>query len=195
MRRLTAFVVAAGVALPLCAGCGVPASSGFSAVRPGVIPSRLLAPESPGVAVEQSPGRNVTVYLVDARGRLAAVKRVVHGTNLPALALRSLLRPQPAAEAASGVSSDIPEQTRLISLDVTGTTAKVDLTAQFGALGGSRQVAAVGQIVLTLTAFPYIRSVVFAIDERVIAVPDSTGSLSSDPHSRSDFADLTAPRS
>ena len=73
------------------------------------------------------------------------------------------------------MSSAIPSQTRLVSLDVTGTTAIVDLNSAFGDLGGAQQILAVAQIVYTLTETPAITAVRFAINDTPIDVPDGSG--------------------
>jgi len=114
----------------------------------------------------------------------------VFGANVPAEAVRLLLTGPEPAEAAHGLTTDIPSGTRLISLDLTGPVAKVDLSAEFGTVGGSEQVLAVAQIVYTLTASRYIDAVSFAISGKPIEVPDGSGSLSRTPRNRQDYRNL-----
>jgi spore germination protein GerM len=122
--------------------------------------------------------------------RLVGANRHVSGDNVPAEAVRLLLAGPLPSEAANGMSSDVPTGTRLISLDLNRSVAAVDMSSEFGSVGGSDQVLAVAQLVYTLTASRYIDAVVFAINGKRIEVPDGSGSLSRAPMRRSDYPRL-----
>lgn len=181
MKRL----LSAGAALFVLTSCGLPTSSTPERIDPARVPYGLLqrhntTPSAPAA------GPATTVYLTDGN-RLTAATRRVTGLNVPAEALRALLEGPTAPEAARGVVSDIPSQTRLLSLDLNGSVASVDLSDDFGTAGGSQQVLAVAQIVYTLTASRFIDAVTFSLAGKPIEVPDGSGSLSTAPRSRADY--------
>ena len=120
---------------------------------------------------------------------MPAGRRVV-GENVPAEAVRALIVGPTSAESARGLATDVPTQTRLVSLDVAGSVATVDLSGEFVNLWGFDQVLAVAQFVYTLTASRYIDAVRFAIDGKHIEVPDASGSLSARPRDRNDYKPL-----
>jgi len=173
-------------AVALCAtACGVPTSSRPERIAPAVVPYGLLA-RSHQLPATPSAGPTTTVYLVDGE-RLVPARRRVTGLNVPAESLRALLGGPNSQESLGGFVSDIPSQTRLISLDLNGAIASVDLSDDFGGAGGSQQVLAVAQIVYTLTASKYIDAVAFSLAGKRIEVPDGSGSLSTSPRSRADY--------
>lgn len=187
MRRALAV---AGCVVGLSA-CGLPASSPPEHIDPGRLPAVLL--QTPG-ATQQLPvaGTAVTVYFV--RGdRLAVTDRQVQGRNAAAGAIRALLNGPSPTESTAGVLTEVPAGTRLLSLDLTGSVATVDLSAAFGTAGGSQQVLAVAQIVYTLTASHAIDAVSFALDGRPIEVPDGSGALSTAARTRDDYRAVAPP--
>jgi spore germination protein GerM len=146
----------------------------------------LLQPTEVNTATEGSGGRSVRIFLV-SNDRLVAATRQVVGTNVPSAALRSLFLGPTSLETKHGITSDVPAETHLISLDVDGTTARLDLTQAFGTVGGTAQVLAVAQIVYTVTSTQDIQFVRISIDGKPVEVPNATGSLSSAVRSRSDY--------
>lgn len=176
----------------LLAGCGLPRTTSPQRVKPANIPYGLLnsAQPSPTSPIE---GPRTTVFLVDGDHLLPVARHVV-GSNIPAEALRVLLLGPTPAESAHGLTSDVPGETHLVSLDLSGSVANVDLNGSFGAAGGTQQVLAVAQIVYTLTASKYINGVVFSLSGHRIEVPNGTGSLSTAPRTRADYGRV-APRS
>lgn len=191
MNRRALILAGGGLAATLLAGCGVPVGGPPTRIDPTTVPFDLLAP-SGTAAPEAEAGRAISIYLVDG-DRLVPATRHVTGTNVPARSLGVLFLGPTTAEAAQGYRTAIPSLTRLISLDVSDRVATVDLTKQFGSLGGSDQVLAVAQIVFTLTASPRIRAVTFAIGDTPIAVPDGSGSLDTTARTRDDYPQQ-APR-
>jgi spore germination protein GerM len=189
MRRAL-LLAAAALAI---ASCGLPTASSPERIAPANVPYGLLA--SPKAA-PATPGEGpaTTVFLVNG-DRLVPARRRVTGLNVPAEALRALLEGPTATESTAGVVSDIPSQTRLISLDLNGAVAAVDLSEDFGTTGGSQQVLAVAQIVYTLTASKYIDAVVFSLAGKPVEVPDGSGSLSTAPRSRADYKKVAPPGS
>ena len=189
--RLRAAVAAAVIALG-CAACGLPATGQTQTIDPSGVPFGLLSPSPAELASPKAQGQPTAVYFV-RDDRLVTSLRRVDGDNAPAEIVRMLLDGPTREEAARNITSDIPEGTRLISLDVVGSIATVDLSEQFGTAGGSDQVLAVAQIVYTLTSTGAVRAVQFAIGGKVIEEPDGSGSLASTPRSRADYAQV-APK-
>jgi spore germination protein GerM len=171
------------------AGCGVPASGHLQRIDPSTVPFNLLSTAPPGTKTPESNGPATAIFFV-RDDRLVTAKRHVVAEVAPVAALRSLFVGPTPIEAARGLTTDVPAQTRLISLDLAGPVATVDLSSEFSAVGGSEQVLAVAQIVYTLTASPDISAVQFAIDGETIEVPDGSGSLSDTPRRRGDYPDV-----
>lgn len=179
-RRRWAVVVLLAVT-----SCGLPMSGQPHRIDPSTVPYGLLD-RQPVVPTAPVSGPLADVYLV-ADDRLVLRSRRIIGLNRPAEALRSLLDGPTPPESAHGLTSDIPAQTRLYSLDLKGSVATVDLSPSFGTSGGSQQVLAVAQIVYTVTASRYIDAVRFSIAGRPIEVPNGSGSLAPGARSRADF--------
>jgi spore germination protein GerM len=170
-------------------GCGLPASDHVERIDPRSVPFGLLESASPGTPTPSGHGLATAVFFVSG-GRLVAAQRRTVGGNVPASSVRLLLVGPTPAEVAAGVRTDVPSGTRMVSLDVEGPIATVDLSEEFGTVGGSDQVFAVAQIVYTLTASRFIDAVRFAIRGHPIEVPDGSGSLSAVPRTRSDYPQL-----
>jgi spore germination protein GerM len=187
--RRTAAAIAAIAATALAAGCGLPTSGHIERMDPRTVPFGLLRTAPPGTPAPAARGPATDLYFVQGDRLVTAARRVV-GDNIPAEAVRLLLDGPTTTEAARGLTSDVPAQTRLISLDLSGSVATVDLSSEFGTVGGSDQVLAVAQIVYTLTASRYIDSIRFAINGKLTEVPDGSGSLASAPRTRQDYPRL-----
>lgn len=185
MKRRLLAVVTVAVA---CGGCGIPTSGVPKPIAAASVPFNLLGTEQVG-AQPPSLGPATLVYYV-RKDRIAPVTRHISGSNVPAASVRMILSGPTSPEANDGLASDIPARTRLISLDVTGTVATVDLSKEFGTIGGSDQVLAVAQIVYTVTTSRYINAVSFAINGHRVEVPDGSGSLSMTPRARADYRTL-----
>jgi spore germination protein GerM len=160
-------------------------------IASSTVPYDLLASQ-PAVPSPPQAGPRVSIYLVDG-DHLVARSRQIIGLNVPAEALRSLLLGPMPVESVHGLVSDIPAQTRLYSLDLQGTVATVDLSATFGAAGGSQQVLAIAQIVYTVTESKYISAVRFSLAGRPIEVPNGSGSLALGARTRADFQAQAPP--
>jgi spore germination protein GerM len=160
-------------------------------VDPSDVPFGLLSSSSSGTPLSERPGPRATVYLVQD-DHLLRTQAPVTGANQPADSVRALLDGPSTIQTGNGLSTAIPNRTRLISLDVSGTVATVDLSDAFGEVGGAQQVLAVAQIVYTLTDSPRISAVGFAIMGKPIEVPDGSGSLAGTPRSRSDYRQVAA---
>ncbi len=172
----------------LMAGC-TPDTGQVHHVRDSDVPFGLMSVSESAGASDVPRGPTAQIYLLRA-GRLIPVTRHVVGANVPAEAMRSLLDGPTDRDARASITSAIPPGTHLLSLDVSGNVATVDLNTEFGAVGGDKQAEAVAQIVYTITASPYVDAVRFNISGRPIEVPDGTGSLSATPKRRADYPAL-----
>lgn len=185
-RRVAAWPMVLAAVL-LVAGCSPAGPGGVQHVDPKDVPFGLLS-TGPTSSVE-APGPRAAIYLV-RDDHLVRASASVASSNQPADAVRVLLTGPSAGQAAAGLSTSIPKETRLISLDVSGTVGTIDLNGAFGDLGGGQQILAVAQLVYTLTTSPAITAVRFAIEGRLTDVPDGSGSLASSPRTRSDYRQL-----
>lgn len=186
MRRWRS--VAAAVLLLVLAACGMPRSAAPQAIPPSSVPFGLLN-SHPATASPNPVGPVGHVYFVH-NNQLVAVGRRIPGIDPPAELVRSLLDGPKTAETSAGLSTAIPSRTGLLSLDLEGTVAIVDLTHQFGNVSGSDEVVAVAQIVYTVTTSAFIQAVEFSINGKRVEVPDGSGSLSLRPRTRAEYRTL-----
>lgn len=106
-------------------------------------------------------------------------------------ALAALLAGPTDSELEMGLSSPIPEGTRLLGVDVADGTAAVDLSAEFDSGGGSLSVLGrVAQVVYTATWFDDVDAVEFLIDGVAVEVLTGEGLIVDTPQTRADYSDL-----
>lgn len=189
MRGIAALVVAVALGLPACG-------------RPDVtiLPEAELPPDvygspapTPTPAVTPQVPEAGRVYMV-RKGKLRAVERPLPGgavaTSLPAALLLALFQAPPGDR----LDTAIPPNTRLISVTVEGSTARVDLSSEFehGATGEELQLR-VAQVVFTATEDQRVSSVAISIDGEPRTVPSPRGVLLARPVSRDDYAAFGPP--
>ncbi|MCX6372059.1 MAG: GerMN domain-containing protein [Actinobacteria bacterium] len=151
------------------------------------------APPSPTTTPTATPTATTTLSLYFLRGEaLGVAERRVPQTTKPATAATEALLAGPtAAEKAAGLASAVPRGARLIGLSIDGTTARVNLSAQFAAGGGSLSMQArVAQIVYTLTRFPTIRAVDFILDGALVETLGGEGMILQAGQTRADWRDF-----
>ena len=154
--------------LLLLAGCGgggdEPASPPpATTATTGSTPTETAA-ETPPTA--PAPGQFTSFGVFFLRGgQVAPVAWSVPKTEaVAAAALEALFSGPDAEEAAAGVETEIPEGTKLESVNVSGGVATVDVSAEFDALREAPSMdASLAQITFTLTQFPTIRKVWVAV--------------------------------
>lgn len=174
--------VALVLALTACAPSAEPVE-----IPPEQVPfplARAQLPEPPG-AEEVS----FRVTLVRGR-RLVAVPREVT-TSLPRaeIVLRTLLAGPTGNETDRGLTTAIPNQTRLLGMDTFGGVAEVDLSQEFQAAAASEGfLLRVAQIVITLTTLGSITAVRFSIDGQVASVPTDRDGIVQRPVAAADYA-------
>lgn len=127
--------------------------------------------------------------------RMQPVHRRVPATkSVAAAAMRALLDGPTPEEQALGLFTAIPEGTLFLGVSIEGTVARVDLSREYESGGGSSAIAArLAQVVYTLTQFPTIDSVEFALDGRHVDVFSGEGFLLEHPIGRADYEEWQAP--
>lgn len=174
--------------------CGAPLDSGPQAIDPARLPPGLRVDAST-TSTTQVPGRRydaVTVFLLTDE-RLKPVSRVVEAPVTVQAALEQLDFGPTITERRSGVGTALSSGT-IAGADATKKDiVTVRLTDTFLSVRIDRQIAVLAQIVYTATDLPGIAGVTFEIANKLTAVPDQSGALSSVPVGRAAYAAL-APR-
>ena len=182
-------VVSAAALLAACGGSG-----GGSSPTPGAPITSTAAPgpsSSPATTPTAAPSATTTLALYFLRGEaLGVAERRVPQTTRPATAaMEALLAGPSASESAAGLTSAVPSGTRLLGLSIDGTTARVDLSAQFAAGGGSLSMQArVAQVVYTLTQFRTIRTVAFMLEGSALDALGGEGLMLGESQRRADWS-------
>ena len=182
-RSWTAVVIAVAV----LAGCGVPADRDPRPITQRV-PFGLLDPPPASTTTTRPPLATVStpVFFV-TDGRLVPVNREVPAPLSVPAALVALLDGPSDTETAAGIRTAISLQTQLLSTEVGGDVARLDLAGTFAEVPGDEQLLAVAQLVFTATAVEGVSAVTFAINGRPVAVPTADGTLKPGPVGRADF--------
>jgi len=181
-------VVSAAALLAACGGSGggsspTPATTVTVTATPSTLPSPTTTPTATASAT-------TTLSLYFLRGEMLGVaeRRVPLTTKPATAAMKALLAGPTTAEKAAGLTSAVPGGTHLLGLSIDGTTARVDLSAQFAAGGGSLSMQArVAQVVYTLTQFKTVRAVAFLLDGNAVDALGGEGLMLSQSQRRSDW--------
>jgi spore germination protein GerM len=89
--------------------------------------------------------------------------------------LNALFAGPTQAEAASGLQTAVPAQTKVLSTTIANGVATVNLNSAFSQVVGPAQIQAAAQIVYTATGLAGVSGVTFAIGGQAVAVPVSGG--------------------
>lgn len=139
-------------------------------------------PAGDAVAVRVYFTRN---ELVATAGRAATAPAVARG------ALTELLAGPDDVEASIGMTTEIPEGTELLGVDITDGTATVDLSGEFQSGGGSLSMQLrVAEVVFTLTQFPTVETVSIELDGEAVDAIGGEGVDATDL-TRADFENVT----
>ncbi|GAB4331295.1 MAG: hypothetical protein Kow0010_16590 [Dehalococcoidia bacterium] len=155
-------------------------------------PTETPSPAASPTATPAAETIGLKVYFLRDE-KVAAVLREVPATQaVGRAAMEELLRGPTLNEVETGLSSAIPEGTRLLGLDISGGVATVDLSSEYESGGGSlSMMARLAQVVYTLTQFSTVDAVSFRLDGKPVEVFGGEGILLDGPVDRSDFEDLT----
>lgn len=137
----------------------------------------------PPVVESPAPADLVAVpfYLVEEDGVIAAVTRDLPPPPGIASIVESLLDGTTEPEEGTGLRTSIPSGTRLLGVEREGSTAYLDLSRDFAAVGGEEELLAVAQIVLTVTELDGVEAVAFELEGVPTDVPLPNGALSDRP--------------
>ncbi len=178
-------------AVAFLAACGGP--GGGSSPTPVATLTSTAQPSpssSPATTPTAAPSATTTLSLYFLRGEaLGVTERQVPATTKPATAALEALCAGPSeSESAAGLTSAVPGGTRVLGLSIAGTTARVDLSAQFAAGGGSLSMQArVAQVVYTLTQFRTIRTVAFMLEGNALDTLGGEGLILGEGQRRADW--------
>ena len=178
----------AAVVLLLCAGCGVPSQDSPKLARDESVPFGLLDSNAPTLVPPATAVSAATVSLCFiSDDALAVTQRALDPPVSLDDVVAALGELPPGADdlrTAVGPPSIVSE------VRLAGGVVQVDLAPEVSALGGTNQLLAVAQLVCTLTARPGIGQVAFTLGQAPVEVPRGDGSLTADPVSRDDYAEL-----
>ncbi|MFP4311999.1 MAG: GerMN domain-containing protein [Nitriliruptoraceae bacterium] len=125
---------------------------------------------------------------------LVSVEREVEATEQIAHAAVRALIDGPTDEEESlvaEVSSSVPAETLLLGVTIEDAVATVDLSREFESGGGSLSMfARLAQVVYTLTQFPTVDEVRFALEGDPVTVFSGEGIVLDEPVARDDYHDL-----
>jgi hypothetical protein len=199
MTARSRLVVVALIATLGASSCGLPGAGSVRTVDEGDVPYRLLEPEIAPVPIETEAGAQVrvpAVFWVDGERLLPTATGDVCADEPEVLSERLLgaLVAGPSEDARSrGRSSAVPAEFGLELTGVDGETVTIDLQPH-ASLSAEQLPVAIGQIVLTVTTVPSIRSVVLTSDDDPLQVPLPEGALTEDPVTARDYVELLPVR-
>ena len=175
------------------AACG--GGSGGSSPTPAVtvVTATPTASHSPTTAPTATPSSTSTLSPYFLRGEELGVaeRRVPHTTRLATAAMEALLAGPTSAERTAGLTTAVPDGTRLIGVRIQHGVATVDLSHAFASGGGSLSMQArVAQIVYTLTRFPTVKAVDFRLDGAIVETLGGEGLILDAGQTRADWRDF-----
>lgn len=133
----------------------------------------------------------VRVYFLRGEKLGVAERRVPRTSAVATAALRELCAGPTGAEQEAGLGTTIPAGTEVLGISLKNGVATVDLSAAYGSGGGSlSMMARIAQVVYTLTQFPTVKSVSFALDGTPITSLGGEGVSVTPPQTRSDWVDF-----
>lgn len=190
-RAGAVIAIALGLTLALAA-CGLPKDSAPRPIANDKVPFSLLGPTStkPGDQSDTS-GTIIDVWFV-AGERITSVSRILPNPT-PKSVLESLVKGVADGDPP-GLSSAIPQNTKIVSADMEGASVVVTLSNEILSVTGPEQKNAFAQLVYTTTGLPGVSGVRFrALDTNGNAQdlePPTDNALKQGPLTRGDFSSL-----
>ncbi|MFF8941562.1 Gmad2 immunoglobulin-like domain-containing protein [Streptomyces sp. NPDC014864] len=165
---------------------GAPGSTG-----PGTGTGKGTArPPAGGGSASGARGVRTGVYFLHGE-QVSPAPRTVTAPATAAGAVRALLAGPGRYERAHGRTTAIPSGTVLRSVVIRDRVATVDLSGRYDDGGGSLSLRArLAQVVFTVTRFPGVRKVGFALDGTPVRHFGGKGVVLNGPVGRTDFEDL-----
>jgi germination protein M len=197
---VTLSVILAGLLGVVVASCG----SGGGAQSAGPVPSgvteaeggsvstvTLTEPDADGPTATGKPPMAFEVWFHRGEQLYVAQRTVEPTPRIGTAAVEALLAGPTDAERLEAVQTQIPDGTELLGLAIDKGIATVDLTSEFESGGGSASMSMrLAQVVFTLTQFPTVKGVQFALDGEPIEVLGGEGIVIDHPLTRKDYAEL-----
>ncbi|MGI8809686.1 MAG: GerMN domain-containing protein [Acidimicrobiales bacterium] len=188
MRRMLSMVAVLGLLAAGCGGAGDPTDAG---PVPGRAPESETTLDPAATSTTSAPGptspeapttapsgtTQVAVWLVRGEILESATRTVPRVPGIGAEAVKALLAGPTPAETRSGFSTAVPTGTRFLRLviDADGI-AKVDLSRDFESGGGSLGLTLrLGQVACTVSQFPTVKGVRFALAGELVSVFSGNG--------------------
>ena len=147
---------------------------------------------APGTTTSVPAGEAVAVRVYFVRGE--AVATAGRAATAPAVArgaLTELLAGPDDFEAGIGMTTEIPDGTELLGVDLADGAATVDLSGEFESGGGSLSMQMrVAEVVFTVTQFPTVETVSIELDGEAVDAIGGEGVPATDL-TRADFENVT----
>lgn len=191
-RVLAPIAVIAALAAGMPAGCGVPVEDHARAVSPPPGPRPVPAATDTTAASAPTGQVEEVLYFVRDNRLVPVVRRVDVVSTVDAHLQHLLAGPRPK-ERDQGLTSALPGTVLAAVARQVGTRAEVDVRESGDETGRSDGVLAFGQIVQTLATRDDIDSVTFTRNGRPLGIPRADGSLTEQPLTAADYADLSVP--
>lgn len=156
----------------------------------GTGPVQRPVPLAPPPAAEPAPAATVNVYLIRDE-RVGVGGRTVEASDdtqaLLLAAMSELVEGPTPEETEFGLTTTIPEGTRVNGVEVADGFATVDLSREFESGGGSlSMLLRVAQVVCTATQFEGIDAVAFQLDGEPVEAIGGEGVIVDPPLTRTD---------
>ena len=159
--------------------------------EPSATPSQSEAPSASQTPTSEPSGAtSVRIYLFMDE-KLVPVRRSIDATKAVGRAALNELFAGPTDEEAAAsppLTTNIPDGTILLGLDIADGLATVDLSREFESGGGSASMSGrLAQVVYTLTQFPTVNRVAFELDGDPVTVFSGEGIVLDGPSTREDY--------
>jgi germination protein M len=182
----------------LIAGCGAdeatpagPVPSAAAETGPSVTETASEETTSEPVPTETESQLTFQVWFGQGDTLFVTYRTQANVARIGTAALETLLLGPDQFEQGYGLTSAVPEGTKLLGLTIEDGIAHVDLTSEFESGGGSLSMQMrLAQVVYTLTQFPTVKGVLFSLDGEQVDVIGGEGILVDQPLRRRDFRDL-----
>lgn len=194
MSRLPLRALTAVALSMVAAGCGVDAQDQATAVPDDDVPFALLEIDEAAPPTTTPSGLLVPIHLLSDEGLVPVERRAPDGDldTVIDLLLEGASEEETEAGLRSGLAIDAAGDL-LGEVSLARGVATVDLTEAFAELTSEAQLAAIAQLVLTLTDRPGVGQVAFTLEGASVDVPRGDGTVTGGAVTRGDYRSLTAP--
>jgi spore germination protein GerM len=156
-------------------------------------PHELATATAPHATSLVGPVTRLTdVYLVRGEKVIASHRAVPDPVTLQRT-VQALLNGPTREEAGHGLRSAVPGSLRLRRVELSGSTAVVDVTSGLSSVSSQEQALALAQLVYTVTARSGVDSLRVLVDGQRVEVARADGALTGGDVTRGDYQALLAP--